>query len=70
LTWTTRLGGKAGLAPAAWLTLQAGQTSESEPLPPLANDLAGRVEAGGDDVVGKSIGRHENDSGADDVTIR
>jgi hypothetical protein len=52
------------------LTFQAGQTSESESLPPLAHDLAGRVEAGGDDAVGKSIGRHENDSGADDVTIR
>jgi hypothetical protein len=52
------------------LSFQAGQTSESESLPPLAHDLAGRVEAGGDDAVGKSIGRHENDPGADDVTIR
>jgi hypothetical protein len=68
--WTTRLGGKAGLAPAPWLTFEAGQTGESESLPPFAHDLTGRVETGGDEVIGESLGRHENDPGADDLAIR
>jgi hypothetical protein len=70
LTWTTSLGGKAGLAPAAGLPLKAGQTGERESFAPFANDLARRVEASGDEVIGETIGRHEDDPGTDDIAIR
>jgi hypothetical protein len=70
LTWTTRLGGKAGFAPASGLPLEAREAGQSEPLAPLADDLTWRIEAGSDEVIGKAISRHENDSGADNVTIR
>jgi hypothetical protein len=70
LTWTTRLGGKAALTPASGLTLEAGQTGESESFAPLAHDLRRRVEARGDEVIGEPFGRHEDDPGADDFTIR
>src|SRR5512134_291853 len=70
LTWTTRLGGKAGFAPASGLPLEAGEARQGEPLTPLADDLTRRIEARSDEVIGKAISRHENDSGADNVTIR
>jgi hypothetical protein len=70
LTWTTRLGGKAGLAPAARLSLKAGQAGESESLAPLADDRLRRVETGGDEVVGEAIGSQEDDPGANNVAIR
>ena len=46
-------GGKAGLAPASGLTLEAGQTGQSESFAPFAHDLTRRVEASGDEVVGE-----------------
>jgi hypothetical protein len=52
------------------LTLKAGQTGESESLAPFAHDLPRGVEASGDEIVGEAICRHEDDSGADDITIR
>ena len=70
LTWTTRLGGKAGLAPASGLVFEAGQTGQSESSAPFADDLTWRVEASGDEVIGETFGRHENDPGPDNVTIR
>ena len=70
LTWTTRLGEKAGLSPASGLTLKAGETSQGKPFTPLTDDLARGVEPGGDQVIREPLGRHENNSGADNVTIR
>ena len=70
LTWTTRLGGKAGLAPASGLGLEAGQTGQRESFAPFAHDLTWGVKASGDEVIGETLGRHENDPGADNVTIR
>src|SRR5512143_2446970 len=67
LTWTTRLGGKAGFAPASGLPLEARKASQSEPLPPLTDDLPRRIEARSDQVIGKAISCHEDDSGADNV---
>jgi hypothetical protein len=58
------------LAAASELTLEAGQAGQSESFPPLADDLTRRIEAGGDPIIGKAIGCHENDPGTDDVTIR
>jgi hypothetical protein len=52
------------------LPLEARQAGQSESLAPLADDLTRRIEAGSDEVIGKAISRHENDSGADNVTIR
>ena len=70
LTWTTRLGGKAGFPPASGLPLETREAGQSEALPPLADDLPRRIEASSDQVIGKAIRCHENDSGADNVTIR
>jgi hypothetical protein len=52
------------------LTLEAGQTGKGESFAPFAHDLAGCVEASGDEVIGEPFGRQENDSGADYVAIR
>jgi hypothetical protein len=70
LTWTTRLGGKAGLAPASRERLKAGEAGQSESLAPLAYDLSRRIEAGGDEVIRETLGRHEDNPSADNVTIR
>ena len=61
LTWTTRLGGKAGLMPAARLFLQARQSGQGKSLAPLADDLARRIEFGGDEVIGQAfIGKKDD----------
>jgi hypothetical protein len=70
LTWTTRLGGKSGFSPASGLPLEAREAGQSEPLPPLADDLTRRIEAAGDQVIGNAFRCHENDLGANNVTIR
>ena len=59
-----------GLTPASRLRLKARQSGQRESLAPLADDLARRIEACSDHVIGKAISSHENDSGADNVTIR
>ena len=70
LTWTTRLGGKAGLTPAARLSLQARQSGQGKSLAPLADDLARCIEFGGDEVIGQAFIGKQDDLGADDITIR
>ena len=70
LTWTTRLGGKAGLTPAARLSLQARQSGQRKPLAPLADDLARRIEFGRDEVVGQTFIGKKDDLGADHIAIR
>ena len=65
-----RLGGKAGFASASRLSPKARQSSESESLAPLADDLTGRVQSCGDDIVGQAFIGEENDFGPDDITIR
>jgi len=52
------------------LPLEARKPGQSEPLPPLAHDLPRRVETGSDKVIRKAISCQEDDSGADNVTIR
>jgi hypothetical protein len=52
------------------LALEAGQTGQSESFAPFADDLTWRIEASGDEVIGETFGRHENDPGPDNVTIR
>ena len=63
------MGGKAGFTPAPRLRLQAGESRKSKSLAPLADDLARRIELGGDDVVGKTFIGKKNDLGADHVAI-
>ena len=63
-------GGKAGWAPAAGLFVQPGEAFEEEPVPPLADDLPRRIEAGGDHIVPDVLGGEQDDLGANHVTIR
>src|SRR5262245_52428122 len=70
LTWTTRLGGKAGFTPAARLGLQARQASERKSLPPLADDLARSIQAGSDNIIGQSLISEKDDLGANYIAIR
>jgi hypothetical protein len=70
LTSTTRLGGKAGRAPASRLLLEAGQALGTEALAPLDDDLARGVQAGRDDVITKALGGEQDDLRADHVSVR
>ena len=70
LTSTTTLGGKAGWAPASRLFLEAGQSLGTEPLAPLADDLARGIQARCDDVIGETLGGERDDLRPDDRPIR
>ena len=70
LTWTMRLGGKAGFTPAAGLGFKARHAGKRKSLPPLADDLTRRIQARRDDVIGQSFIREKNDFGADHIAIR
>src|ERR1035441_8030082 len=70
LTWTTRLGGKAGFTPAPRLSFHTGDSRKVKPLPPFADDLERRVEPGRDEVIGQAFVGKKNDPGTDYVTIR
>jgi hypothetical protein len=69
LTSTITLGGKARRSPAARLLLKPGESFGAEAPPPLADDLARRVETSGYGVVGKALACQEYDLGSDDVAI-
>jgi hypothetical protein len=64
------VGGKAGCAPASRLLVEAGETFEEKALAPLADDLARRIQASGNDVVRHSFGRQQDELGAKDIAIR
>jgi len=49
---------------------QAGQAMVEEAFAPLGNDLARRVQAGGDLVVAQAVGRVEHDLGAHNFGTR
>ena len=70
LTSTTTLGGKAGFTPASRLFLKARYAFFKEAMAPLADDLARRIETGGDDVVAEPFGGEQDDLRADNVSIR
>lgn len=70
MTATTTLGGKGGRAAAAWQLLEAREAFLKETLAPLADDLPGRIKAGGDDVIAEPKGREEDDLGSNDISIR
>jgi hypothetical protein len=64
------LGGKARRSPAARLLLEPGQSFDVKAPPPLADDLARRVETRGYDVISQALACQEYNLGPDDVTIR
>jgi hypothetical protein len=70
LTSTTTLGGKAGCAPASRLFLKAGHSVFKKAVAPFADDLARRIEAGGDEIVAEPLGGQQDDLRTDDVSIR
>jgi hypothetical protein len=47
-----------------------GLQGQAESLAPFADDLAGRVQSGGEDLVREALGREEDDLGANYVAIR
>src|SRR6266511_123107 len=69
LTWMVTSGGKDGGASSPGAFLQAGQALRVEAVAPLGNDLAAGVQPGGGLVVGKASRGHEDDLGADDLSI-
>src|SRR5215468_8094603 len=70
LTSTTTLGGKAGCSPASRLFLKAKHSVLKEPVAPFADDLARRIETGGNDIVAEPVGGEQDDLRADNVSIR
>jgi hypothetical protein len=64
------LGGKARRSPAARSIVETGQPIGTEPLAPLAGDLAWHVEPGRYAVVAKSLARQEYDLGPYNVAMR
>jgi hypothetical protein len=69
-TSTMTLGGKAGWTPAARLLLKAREAVLEEAMPPLADDLAGRVQPGANLVVAETNGREQHNLGANNIPIR
>ena len=69
-TSTMTLGGKAGCAPASWLFVEASEPFAEKPLAPLADDLARRIQPGGNNVVRPPFGGQQHEFGANDVAIR
>ena len=63
-------GGKAGFTPAAGLRLKARHAGERESLPPLADDLSRRIQAGRDDIIGQPFIGEKDDLGPNHITIR
>jgi hypothetical protein len=69
LTSTTTLGGIAGWAPAPGLLLQPREAFGAKPLAPLADDLAGSIQARGNDVIREAVGGQQHDLRSNDIAI-
>ena len=67
---TVSSGGKGPRASRAGSFFQARQSLLEEALAPPADDLASRVQAGGDLVVVPALGGHEDHLGPNDLEIR
>jgi hypothetical protein len=67
---TTTLGGKAGWSPAARSVVETRQAVATEPLTPLARDLARHAELSRDAVVAKPLTRQKHDLRPHDIAIR
>jgi hypothetical protein len=64
------LGGKAGWAPATWLSLKAAEPMAVKALTPLGDDLPRQIDPRRDRVIPKSLSRKEDNLGPDNITIR
>jgi hypothetical protein len=69
-TATTTAGGKDTRPTLPREFFQAGHSLLEEALAPLADDLAGRIQALGDLVVGQSLGGVQDDLGSNHIAIR
>jgi hypothetical protein len=69
-TATTIPGGKDTRPALPWELLQPSQAVLKEALTPLADDLAGRIEARADFIVAQTLGGVQHDLSPDHVTIR
>jgi hypothetical protein len=63
------LGGKAGWAPATWLSLKAAEPVAIKALTPLGDDLPRQIDSSRDRVISKPLGRKEDNLCSDDVEI-
>jgi hypothetical protein len=64
------LGGKAGCPPASRRFLKAGHAVFKEAVAPFADDLARRIETGGDDIIAEPLGGEQDNLRADHISIR
>jgi hypothetical protein len=67
---TTTLGGKAGRTASPLLLFEAGEALLEEALAPLADNLSGGVQPGGDLVIPEAFRGVEHDPSPDDIPIR
>jgi hypothetical protein len=70
LICTTSSGGKNPGTTRAGTLVQSGQALLEEAFTPHADDFATSVEAGGDLIIGQSIGSEKHHSRAHDLKIR
>jgi hypothetical protein len=70
LTPTTTLGAKAGQPPDLGFFLQPGEAFFEEALSPFADNLPGRVQTVGDDIVEQTLNGRQDNLGSDDISIR
>jgi hypothetical protein len=64
------VGWRSGLCARPRLLLKAGQPLGEEALATFTDDLARRIQAGRNDIVGQPFGCEQDQLGADDVSIR
>jgi hypothetical protein len=66
---TTTLGGKAGWPPAAWSVVETRQPLKTEPLTPLAGDLAWQAKLSCYPIVAEPPAREQYDLRPHDIAI-
>jgi hypothetical protein len=66
---TTTLGGKAGWSPAAWSIVETRQPLKTEPLTPLAGDLAWQAKLSCYPIVAEPPAREQYDLRPHDIAI-
>ena len=66
---TMTAGGKMRWSATARVIFEATQSVSVETLPPLADDLAGRIQASANGIIGQSLAGQQHDLGPDHVAI-
>jgi hypothetical protein len=62
-------GGKSGREPPSWLLIETGETILVEAFSLLAHNLARRIQACSDAIVGQTLRRQQHDLGPQHITI-